>query len=181
MTDYPTHIEADLMAGLGTVVSQWAYIDYLMGEFVAFLVEGNPASMYVITNNVSASTISDWCRTLLPVRYEDDESLDEIRSLLSDIDRLRAERNALAHGLWSPHVPGAAKVQTVRWDRSEVIKVDLVTASDLKELAHDIDEAGNALAALGRHLGFPKLPHPTTRRRVRPRTLTSIVKYPLPH
>jgi hypothetical protein len=158
MPDYPAHIEADLMAGLGTVVSQWAYIDYLMGEFVAFLVDGNPALMYVITNNVSASTLADWARTLLPVKYQADESIDEIRSLLGEIDRLRAERNALAHGLWSPHVPGSANVQTVRWERSEVIKIELVTVRDLEELAHDIDEAGNALAALGRRLGFPKMP-----------------------
>lgn len=53
---------------------------------------------------------------------------------------------------------GSAKVQTVRWERSEVIKVELVTVRDLKELAADIDEAGQALAALGRQLGFPKMP-----------------------
>lgn len=169
MTDYPQQIEADLMVGLGTVVSQWAYIDYLMGEFVAFLVGGNPALMYVITNNVSASTLTDWVRTLLPAAYEDDESIDEIRSLLSDIDRLRGERNALAHGLWSPHIPGAANVQTVRWERAEIVKIELVTVGDLEALAHDIDEAGNGLVALGRRLGFPKMPDGThisrTRRR----------------
>jgi hypothetical protein len=157
MSDYPKHIEAELMVGLGTVMTQWAYIDYLMGEFVAFLVEGKPALMYVITNNVSASTITDWVRTLLAVVYKDDESIDEIRSLLANIDRLRGERNALAHGLWSPHIPGAAKVQSIRWDRAEVIKVELVTVRDLEELTHDIDEAGAALAAFGRRLGFPKM------------------------
>lgn len=158
MSDYPKHIETGLMAGLGTVMSRWAYIDYLMGEFIAFLVDAKPALMYAITNNVSASTITDWVRTLLPVVYHDDESIDEILSLLSEIDRLRAVRNTLAHGLWSRHVKGAAKVQSVRWERSEVIKIELVTVRDLKELAADIDEALQALATLGRRLGFPKMP-----------------------
>jgi hypothetical protein len=61
MTDQPPLLEEPaLMAGLGKVISRWAYIDYLLGEFVAFLVEGKPALMYVITNNVSGSTLSDW-------------------------------------------------------------------------------------------------------------------------
>lgn len=170
MPAYPKHIEYDLMAGLGVVVAQWSYIDYLMGEFVAFLVDGNPALMYVITNNVSASTLCDWARTLLAAKYHDDESTEDIRSLLADIDRLRGGRNSIAHGLWSPHVQGAANVQTVRWERAEVIKVELVTVGDLETLAHDIDEAGNRLAALGRKLGFPKIPsgaHPFLSKRRR--------------
>jgi hypothetical protein len=158
MRGYPARIAAELMAGLGTIMVRWAYVDYLLGEFVAFLVDAKPALMYVITNNVSPATLTDWARTLLTAIYHDDASIDEIRSLLAEIDRLRGERNAMAHGLWSRHVKGSAKVQTVRWERTEVIKVELVTVRDLKELAADIDEAGQALAALGRRLGFPKMP-----------------------
>jgi hypothetical protein len=159
LTDYRAPVEPDLMAGLGTVIAQWAYVDQLMGEFLSFLVEGNPALMYVITNNVSASTISDWIRTLLRVKYDGEDP--EVTTLLSSVDGLRRERNALAHGLWSPHVPGAAQVQTIRWERREVIKIDLVTVDDLRELAHDIDEAGRGLARLGQRYGFPIMPKDT--------------------
>jgi hypothetical protein len=158
MTDYPAHVEADLTLGLGTIITGWAHIDQCMGEFLSFLVEGNPALMYVITNNVSASTISGWIRTLLRVKYDGEDP--EVMNLLDRVDELRRERNALAHGLWSPHVPGAAQVQTIRWERREV-KIEIVTLSDLKELAHDIDEAGKALASLGQRYGFPVMPKDT--------------------
>lgn len=160
MTDYPAHTEADLMTGLGTIVTRWTYIDHLMGEFLSFLVEGKPALMYVITNNVSARTISEWIRTLLPLRFEE-SALGELTELLTKIDDLRRERNALVHGLWSPHTPGSAEVQTIRWERREVIKVEFVTIGDLKELAGDIDEAIKALASLGQRYGFPIMPEQT--------------------
>jgi hypothetical protein len=129
-----------------------------MGEFLSFLVKGNPALMYVITNNVSGSTIANWIRTLLVVLHGDEELPKDITDLIATIDELRHERNALVHGLWSPHAPAVAEVQTIRWERREVIKIELVTKADLEHLAHDIDDAIGALAALGRRYGFPMMP-----------------------
>jgi hypothetical protein len=133
-------VEPEILAGLGTVVSRWSYVDAYMAEFLAFLLQANPALMYVVTANVSASTVSDWIRTLLRVKHIPNEPPEEIMSLLADIDRIRGERNALVHGLWTPHVSGSAEVQTVKWDRSEIVKVELVTRSDLDELVIDIAE-----------------------------------------
>lgn len=158
MSDAPPHAAAALMMGLGTVIARWAYVDQLMAEFLSFLVQGNPALMYVVTNNVSASTVSEWIRTLLRVRYVNSEPPSEIMALLTTVDELRSERNALAHGLWTPHSPEAAEVQTVRWERSEVIKIELVTKADLEHLAQDIDDAIDAIAALGKRYGFPVMP-----------------------
>jgi hypothetical protein len=151
-TDYPAVVEADLMTGLGTIVARWAYVDQLMGEFLSFLVEGNSALMYVITNNVSANTVSDWIRTLLRVQYDGEDP--DVISLLTRVDELRRDRNTLVHGLWLPHVPGAAQVQTIRWERSEVIKIEIVTVRDLEHLAHEIDDVGKELASLGQRYGF---------------------------
>jgi len=148
-----------LLAVLGLIVSRWAYIDFLMGEFLGFLLQANPALMYVITGNVSASTISDWIRTLLAIRYMPNEPPEDIMSLLNIIDELRAERNTVVHGLWERgNVPGTALVQTVRWERAEVLKTELTTKGDLKELAVLIDAAGDDLVAVGRRYGFPALP-----------------------
>jgi hypothetical protein len=117
--------------------------------------------MYAITNSVSASTVSGWIRTLLAARYGDDDPPAEIMALLDNVDRLRMERNTLVHGLWSPHVPGAAEVQTIRWNRREVVKGEIVTASDLDHLVREIDEVADMLADLGRRYGFPVMPKDT--------------------
>jgi hypothetical protein len=158
MSDAPPHADAALMTGLGTVIARWAYVDQLMGEFLSFLAQGNPALMYVITNNVSGSTIADWIRTLLVARYSGEEPPKEITDLLTSIDDIRRERNALVHGLWSPHAPDVAEVQTIRWERREIVKIELVTKADLEHLVHDIDDAIDALAALGKRYGFPVMP-----------------------
>jgi hypothetical protein len=158
----PKPVAAPLLAGLGLVITRWAYIDFLMGEFLSFLLEANPAMMYVVTGNVSASTISDWIRTILAARYIPDDPPAEIMALLTTIDELRAERNGMVHGLWERgNVPGTALVQTVRWERTEILKTELTTKGDLKELAILIDAAGDGLVAIGRRYGFPVMPPKT--------------------
>jgi hypothetical protein len=96
----------------------------------------------------------------LPVSHIRNEPLEEIISLLADIDRIRGERNALVHGLWKPHVSGSATVQTVKWSRSEVIKDELVTRADLDELVADIGKVTGKLHEIGKRygFGFPVMP-----------------------
>ena len=161
MSDAPPHT-APALTALGTIIARWAYVEQLLGEFLSFLVQGNPALMYVITNNVSGSTIAYWIRTLLIARYAGDEPPKEITDLLASVEELRRDRNALVHGLWSPHGTEAAEVQTIRWERREVVKVELVTQADLEQLAQDIDDAIDALAALGKRYGFPMMPEDTS-------------------
>jgi len=154
----PGPVEPEILAGLGTVVSRWTYVDWYMAEFLSFLLQANPAFMYVVTANVSASTVSDWIRTLLRVRHIPNEPPEEIMSLLVDIDRIRGQRNALVHGLWRPHVSGSAVVQTVKWDRSEVVKDELVTRADLYELVMEIGEVTGKLQRIAEQYGFPVMP-----------------------
>jgi len=151
----PALVEPELLVGLGTVVSRWSYVDMFMAEFLSFLLQANPGFMYVVTANVSASTVSDWIRTLLQARHIPNEPPEEIMSLLVDIDRIRGERNALVHGLWRPHVTGSALVQTVRWNRSEIVKDEVVTRADLDDLITNIGEVMGKLLGLGERYGFP--------------------------
>ena len=129
-----------------------------MAEFLAFLLQASPALMYVVTASVSASTVSDWIRTLLRARHIPNEPPEEIMSLLTDIDRIRGERNALVHGLWRSHVSGSALVQTVKWDRSEVVKDELVTRTDLDELIMEVGEVTGKLQGIAKQYGFPVMP-----------------------
>ena len=76
-----------------------------------------------------------------------------VLNLLTEIDDVRAERNALAHGLWYPS-PETAQAQTVRWDRTEVIKTTVVTIGDLDDLLRRIEDIVRKLRVLAGQFGF---------------------------
>jgi hypothetical protein len=156
MSDQPAESD-DLLPRLGGIVVLWAHVENWLGELLAFLLEANPALMHVVTDNVSSSTICDWIRTLLQAPNMPIEPPD-VLALLGDIDKLRAERNALIHGTWAFDEPGTALVRTIKWSRAEVINDTVVTALDLEELAAEITDALNRLRELGGRYGFPVVP-----------------------
>ena len=128
-------IEPEFLERLGRIVTQWALIEATEGEIVSQLLDADPGGMYVMTQSVSGQTLTNWIRTLVPIRLTHPGSQKRINILLTEIDEARAERNALAHGLWTTDTPlGSVTVQTVRWERSEVVKTELWTAADLDEL-----------------------------------------------
>ena len=158
----PREVEPALLEGLGRIVVHWAGVDALVNEFWTHLMMASRGSAYVVTANVSSATVTDWVRTLMHMRFTNENTLANLTLLLNRVDELRAERNALVHGLWTTHMtdPSTAVVQTVRWTRAEVIKHEVVTVADLNELSNDIMEMLNELSAIGLQLGFirSKLP-----------------------
>lgn len=128
-------IEPAFLEKLGQIVVEWSYIDALQAEFLGLLLDADRGAVYVMTQNVSAKSVTAWIRTMLPVCLTHDESQNRIAELLNEMDQTRAERNTLVHGLWSADAePGSVLVQTVRWERSEVVKTEVTTAADLNEL-----------------------------------------------
>src|SRR5262249_52357422 len=104
------------------------------------------------------STLTGWLRTLAALRFNEADK-QRMLGLLTQIDEARAERNAYAHGLWVPGPePQTAVVSTIRWERAEVMKQELVTKADLNGLLEEIEEVYRALVAIAHHLGFHKLP-----------------------
>jgi hypothetical protein len=131
----------------------------LCGDFLAFMVEGNASFMHVVTKNVSGSTVVDWLRTLAPVRFTDPQTQASLNDLFSRIDQLRAQRNAYVHGIWAAgREPATAMVMTIRWERAEVLRDELVTPEDLSALLEEIHDVYRELVFLGDKLGFHPLP-----------------------
>jgi hypothetical protein len=152
-------VSPQLMAGLGLIVSRWAYVEALEGEFLSFLTDADPGSMYTITQSVSGATLTDWLRTLSQVRFSSANMVANLGKLFTNIDETRADRNALVHGLWKPGPEdGTAIVQTIRWDRREVVREELVTAADIDELVERIIDINRELLMLGNSLGFGNKP-----------------------
>lgn len=136
------------------VVYHWGYVEHLQTEWLAHLIQANKGFAYVITKGISGATVTDWIRTVSKVRYAS-ENQEALTELLARIDNTRAERNALVHGLWHRGPEHAtAMIQTVRWQRAELIKDELVTEGDLSHLLEEIIEIFDALRRIGTAQGF---------------------------
>lgn len=102
-----------------------------------------------------SGTITNWIRTLVPVKFSNPETVATILELLDRLEKVRAERNTLVHGLWrNGREPGTADVQTFRWERHEVVQTHLVTRADLDDLIHEIRGIIEELGTLGERLGY---------------------------
>jgi hypothetical protein len=153
----PELLTPDFLVRIGRVSVRWSFVEALEGEFLSHLLAADPGGMYVITQNVAGSTITGWLRVLCKMRYTHATSLDRLNDLFNRIDEARGERNSYIHGLWQNGPDsGACVVQTVRWDRAEVVKQEVVTLADLDDLIGRINEIFLELAQLGRNLGFHK-------------------------
>jgi hypothetical protein len=139
---------------LGSIVEQWAYVDGILNEILSKACSADPGSMYVITQSVSASSISSWVRTLLEVRFTPDANRQALLDLLSEIDTLRGRRNAAVHGFWTMDRDNeSAILQTFKWERREVLNHELMTRPDMEELLADVVDVrrrlGNVAVAMG--------------------------------
>jgi hypothetical protein len=158
MSGSPTAVSPALLEGLGIVVTRWAYVEALEGEFLSYLTGAKDGNLYVITQAVSGKSITSWLRTLADLKFTHEESRKKIADLFNRIDEVRAERNALVHGLWRPD-PGdksIAIVQTVNLARSAMIKDELVTSADLTDLIERIGDIMRELILVGTNLGWHK-------------------------
>lgn len=135
-------IEPEFFDWLGRIVTRWSYTEALIAEFFAFLLNASPGYIYILTQSVSNSTVIGWVRNALSLRIADEAVTKMITDLLNRVDTVRAERNVLVHGLWATHLSGTETIaiQTVRYGRSEIVKVELVTLTDLKDTYEEIGD-----------------------------------------
>lgn len=139
---------------LGSIVESWAYVDGAVNEMLALLMRADPGSVYVVTQNVSSSSVSTWVRTLLETMAATD-GRNALLELLSEIDALRGERNAVVHGLWMVDGdPDSAILQTIKWDRREVVRHELMTCADLEDLWSRIKDARPQIDTALLRMGF---------------------------
>jgi hypothetical protein len=153
------NIDPALTRALGVIVQHWAYVEHMEEGLLAYLIKADPGLALVVTKNVSGSTLTDWIRTMVEVRFEDESTRSNFHKLLSRIDAARAERNIYVHGLWTKgDPPSLAVVTTVKWDRSEVLRDEVIGSDDLHSLLEEIDQIYRQLLIIGNNLGFHPLP-----------------------
>jgi len=147
--------DATIYERIGRIASEWSWVESLLAEMLSHFCRADAGAMYVITQNVSSSTVSSWLKTLTEIRISDLQSRSVILDLLNEIDHVRAERNTVVHGLWSGYeAPGFGIVRTMRWDRAEVARTEMHSIADLDALIAHIRSIQLGLGNLGIRMGF---------------------------
>jgi hypothetical protein len=149
-------VSTEILALIGSVSTEWAWIEMLLAEMLAHFCSADHGSMYVITQSVSAASLTNWLRTLCQIRVNDADKISTLLKLLDDVDDVRAQRNTIIHGTWTGHEgqPGHAYVTTMKWERSEVAKTELWSSTDILDVIHDLQLLQLKLGNLGVILGY---------------------------
>lgn len=144
-----------LMETFGRFVTQWSILDRLIGYAFVSVAKADSVYSLVFTQSIMASTIQGWLRTTANLHYAQHPDLAAFNEVLVEIDELRADRNALVHGLWKRGVePNTAIVQTIRLERSEIVKSELLTVADVEQLVSDTINLIARFNDLARRMGL---------------------------
>lgn len=156
----PVQVDGPVLEAFGRFVTAWAFIDRMITSAFTNMIRAERGLAFVVTQNVMASTVQGWLRTTTNFAFgSDTPEVLELNAVLAHVDDIRAERNALIHGLWQrgPEA-NTALVQTVRLERREVLKEELITLADVQELYVDTIHLTNALSAAFVALGLETAP-----------------------
>lgn len=148
-------IGCELASRLGQVVMRWSAVEGCLSHLLATLVNADPVAMSVITENVTNSIQAQSIRTLLYVQLHKEVGIGEVLDHLTKADDLRADRNALVHGLWDTTSceKGTCQVHSFKCGR---FTSWLVTTAELDELISHINKWIAEFIALGQKFGFPR-------------------------
>lgn len=147
-------LHRDIRLALGDIVIAWSRVEALIAELLSFLLKADPGSMYVLNQDIASGTQMKWVKILVQDRFTNQNTRDNLKILFDRIDTARGERNAYVHGIWTPgSESGAACVQTIKMDRSEIVREELVTAPDLNDLFSEIEAVSDELYAVLKALG----------------------------
>jgi hypothetical protein len=150
--------DPEILARIGEVAVEWSYLESVTNDFLAFLCEADLGAFYVVTQNTSNSSITNWIKTLVEVRVQDPDPQKIILDTIIDIDETRMDRNTVVHGLWNTGTqPGFAHCQTLRWARAEVAKDEMWSLADFDELIDHIRQLQGSIVAIRRNIKINKV------------------------
>lgn len=134
---------------IGRIVTRWAYIDMTVGDILIALIGANDGIALIVTQGVSASTVTGWLRTMAEPRIASESLRRQLIDALDRIDLLRGQRNAYVHGLWDVGPEDdTATLRTIKWERREIVRDELVTIEDAKDFLSETGEVVGELLAL---------------------------------
>jgi hypothetical protein len=160
LSDDNHYVPSAIRQSLADVIIEWAKVEAMMAEFLSYLLNADAGAMYVLNQDVSSATQLKWIRALAADKFTDPNTQANLKILFDRIDVARVERNGYVHGVWSEgnseDLDSTAFVQTVKLDRVEMVRSELVTRADLNDLFREVQSIRIELDTLADKLGFVK-------------------------
>lgn len=148
-------IAGELASRLGQIVMRWSAVEGCLAHLLATLLNADPVALSVITDGLTSAAQAQSIRTLLYAQLHKQVGMGELLDHLTKADDLRADRNALAHGLWDATgcEQGTCQVHSFKAGR---FATWLVTSAELDELIGHINKWTVEFIALGQKFDFPR-------------------------
>jgi hypothetical protein len=136
-------------AGIGRVISRWAYLEWLLTDITYGVLNIGPKQGRMVVRDVRAYERVEMIRDLMKLRKI--ATTIDMNRLMDDLDAAEKDRNLLAHGMWIKHpstgelhvwfIRGAWRPDPKQQKVSRNIKPQAVrkTPADLTARYKDID------------------------------------------
>jgi len=89
-------IDPALFERLGRVVYQWSFVEAVLVMFLAFLLHADQGLVLAVSTDIRGKRLSDCIRTLVPIRFKDATTQENILGLLGRIDEAGDKRSLFA-------------------------------------------------------------------------------------
>jgi hypothetical protein len=107
-------VDEKMLAGIGRVVTQWAFGEAVLEDMLAGLLQAEPKHVYALTANLPTQTKIESIRAVARMRMTT-MVFDTFETMLDDFRVLAPFRNKVAHGLWSETTdPEIAQVDAIK-------------------------------------------------------------------
>lgn len=156
---HPRNIPAAYYKPIGQILVRWTYTELYMQSIIWHaLGVTNPKAQRLLTWGRNANDLTKLFFSLTPRWIPDPSDQAEIIAIHSKAERIRADRNKLAHGVWG-YEPGHPKRLEIYYLRENDVKIkpvplrlDLAT---IRTWANDLGALNARLTAFHKKLGAP--------------------------
>lgn len=156
---HPKDIPAAFYKPIGKILVRWTFTELYMQSIVWHVLGINsPKAARLLTWGLNATDKVKLFTSISPRWVPDSAHQTEVREIAIEADRLRAERNSLAHGIWG-YRPGKRKEMLLYYlnnnDKKTKPKPENVDLKILEGWAKDLALLNTRVQKLHRALGAP--------------------------
>lgn len=156
---HPRNIPASYYKPIGQILVRWTYTELYMQSIIWHLFKvKNPKAARLLTWGRNAVDLTKLFFSLTPRWIPDAADQAELITIHSKAERIRANRNKLAHGLWG-YKPGNRKQLEIYFLRENDVKIKPIplrlNLATLQTWASDLDALNVRLKAFHKKLGAP--------------------------
>jgi hypothetical protein len=156
---HPKNIPASYHKPIGQLIVRWSVTElYLQSIIWHIWGMKDPKVARLLTWDLQAVSKVELFRYLSPRWITDPTDQAELKTIATEADALRAKRNRIAHGLWGYKSGEPKKLRLLNIKRETRIlpKAEIVSSTDIKQWAAELDKLNTRLIKFHRNLGAPQ-------------------------